>query len=122
MEQGAYIGLALLITAISFVVGLRLGMSGGKLPPPEEINVDELMKWAAVFVKAAEMMLGDAPGKEKLQWVIERLRELDIFDDLSDEQLRPLIEAAVYSETGGEAIELDGAPRWGGEIRLIDER
>lgn len=66
-----------------------------------ESKLEHISYWINTFVRAAEMLFGEKTGEEKLNYVIEnisiKLDELGV--KLSEDNIRALIEDAVYSYT-----------------------
>lgn len=90
----------LFFSAVAFFIGFRLGRTGGALEEIKNLDLDALSRWAGVFVKAAEKMFPGEQGLQKLAWVIGQIKSLPDFLNLDDEQVRTVVEAAVFDVKG----------------------
>lgn len=101
---------------VAVIAVLLAVLSLGKGKPVSEVVTEaqrlaNLMIEVASHVKAAQQVLGDKSGPEKLTWVLARLEEL--FPDLDIEYLRTKVEAAVHDMKGGTGVV-------NGEITLVE--
>jgi hypothetical protein len=73
---------AIAIAAWQFVVTLKKGA-----------NENEQWKWVSIFVNAAEQMMADGTGPERLDWVMAQIKAR--FPKLDTDTIRAMIEANV---------------------------
>ncbi len=92
---------------VAVIAVLIVVLNLGKGKPVSEVITEaqrlaNLMIEVASHVKAAEQVLKDKSGTEKLTWVLARLEEL--FPTLDIEYLRTKVEAAVHDIKGNQFI------------------
>lgn len=104
-------GFVVFVIALMVVV-LALG-KGESVPEviTEAQRLANLMLEVASHVKAAEMILGDKTGPEKMAWVLEQLQ--DLFPTMNIGYLRTKVEAAVHDMNSGAGVV-------NGEITLVE--
>jgi hypothetical protein len=73
---------AIAIAAWQFIATLR-----------RDAGENEQLRWANILVNAAEQMLGDKQGAERLDWVMAQLKAR--FPKLDTETIRTMVEANV---------------------------
>lgn len=101
------IGIGLVIAA-SYGYGKYLEFAGG--------DWDQRMALIFDAVTAAEQMHGSLPGAKRLEWVTSYIQRR--FPDIEAEDLRVMVEAAVYRlKQHQPAAEDDGLDFWAGSGR-----
>ena len=99
----------ILFEILKAVVILLIILAGRYIIPylkqlAEEKKFDWVVKWAEIAVKSAEQtVFGDKKGEERKAIVTEFIRKLLLQKNisLSEEQLKNIIEAAVFAMKGG---------------------
>jgi steroid 5-alpha reductase family enzyme len=77
---------AILVAAVAALWALALFVR-------QKAQVDERWQVVNFFVAAAEQMMRDADGEEKLEWVLEQLQQR--YPKLDRTLIRAMVEAAV---------------------------
>ena len=99
-------------------IGLVIAASYGYSKYLEFAGSDWEQRMALIFdaVTAAEQMHGSLPGAQRLEWVTSYIRRR--FPDIDAEDLRVMVEAAVYRlKQGQPTAEDDGHEFWSGSGR-----
>ncbi len=95
------------------VLTLAIGLAARYLVPwlkerLGEAKLQNLVNWVDVLVRAAEQLMPNPPGSERLKWVKAQLADMGFASD--DASTRALIESAVYDLKPDDPPSVPGNP------------